>query len=94
MRDIILGQDWRQPAFESYVEERSERMRRLRVAGRFAAIMRVQFGAVAAARRARALRRIREEGRLSPFGAATAGPETLPAAAFEEATINAVLAED
>jgi 2-polyprenyl-6-methoxyphenol hydroxylase-like FAD-dependent oxidoreductase len=94
VRDIILARDWRQPAFDSYVEERSERMRRLRISARLGAIMRVEFGAAAAARRARALRRIREEGPLSPFGAGIAGPETLPAAAFEEATINAVLAED
>lgn len=94
VRDIIPALDWRQPAFEFYVEERSEKMRRLRITGRFLAIMRVQFGAAAAARRARALRRNREEGWLSPLGAGIVGPETLPTAAFEEATINAVLAED
>jgi 2-polyprenyl-6-methoxyphenol hydroxylase-like FAD-dependent oxidoreductase len=94
VRDIVLAGDWRQPAFESYVEERSERMRRLRIAGRFGAKMRVQFGPAAAARRGRAMRRIREEGCLSPYGASIVGPEKLPAAAFDQATIDAVMADD
>jgi 2-polyprenyl-6-methoxyphenol hydroxylase-like FAD-dependent oxidoreductase len=94
VRDIILAGDWRQSAFEPYVEERSERMRRLRIAGRFGAILKVRFGPTATATRARTMRRIHQEGWLSPFAASLVGPEMLPAAAFEEATINAVLAED
>jgi 2-polyprenyl-6-methoxyphenol hydroxylase-like FAD-dependent oxidoreductase len=94
VRDIVLARDWRQTAFESYVEERSERMRRLRITARFTALLRVRFGPAAAATRVRVMRRIREEGRLSPIGAGIAGPEKLPAEAFEQATINAVMADD
>jgi 2-polyprenyl-6-methoxyphenol hydroxylase-like FAD-dependent oxidoreductase len=93
VRDIVLAGDWRQPAFEPYVEERSERMRRLRLAGRFASELRVRFGPAAAARRDRAMRRIRE-GWLSPGSAPVAGPETLPAEAFAQATIDALMADN
>jgi 2-polyprenyl-6-methoxyphenol hydroxylase-like FAD-dependent oxidoreductase len=94
LRDIILAGDWRMPAFEAYVEERSERMRRLRIAARFASSLRVRFGPEAAARRLRVMRRIHREKWLSPFGAPVAGPETLPAEAFDQATIDAVMADD
>ena len=94
VQDIVLAGDWRPPAFEPYVEERLERMRRLRITARFATTLRVEFGPSAAARRARALRRIFADKWLSPLGAVMAGPEALHAEAFEQRTIDAVLAED
>lgn len=94
LRDIIRAGDWRQAAFEPYVEERFERMRRLRVAARLATKLRVEFGPIAAARRARALRRAFVEGWLSPLPATLAGPETLPAEAFEQRTVDALLADE
>jgi 2-polyprenyl-6-methoxyphenol hydroxylase-like FAD-dependent oxidoreductase len=94
VRDIILAGDWRPPSFEPYVEERLERMRRLRITARLATTLRVEFGPSAAVRRARALRRMFAEKRLSPLGTAMAGPEALPAEAFEQRTIDALLAED
>ncbi len=93
VRDIVLAGDWRQAAFEPYVAERLERMRRLRINARFAARLRVRFGPEAAATRARTMRRIREGGWLSPYGAALVGPEKLPAEAFEQAAMDAILAE-
>jgi len=93
--EIICAGDLRPAAFERYVEERLERMRRLRITARLDATLRAEFGPSAAARRARAFRRIFVEGRLAPFpGAALAGPETVPAAAFEQQTIDALLADD
>jgi 2-polyprenyl-6-methoxyphenol hydroxylase-like FAD-dependent oxidoreductase len=92
LRDLILNgaQDVRD--FTPYVEERRERMRRLRVTARFWSVLHVEFGADAASRRARALHRMFAEGQSSPFMAIFAGPETLPAEAFEPRTIAAVLA--
>jgi 2-polyprenyl-6-methoxyphenol hydroxylase-like FAD-dependent oxidoreductase len=94
IRDIILAGDLSPGAFEPYVAERLERMRRLRVTSRLATTLRVEFGPDAAARRARALRRANVERWLSPLGAALAGPEVPPPEAFEQATIDALLADD
>ena len=83
VQEIILAGDWRQSSFEPYVEERLERMRRLRIAARFATTLRVEFGPAAAARRARARQRIFVDGWLSPIPAGMAGPEVLPPEAYE-----------
>jgi 2-polyprenyl-6-methoxyphenol hydroxylase-like FAD-dependent oxidoreductase len=89
---LVLAGDWRQAAFRPYVEERAERMRRLRATGRLAAKLRAEFGPDAAARRALASRRAFVDGQLSPLLASLAGPETLPPLAFEPGTIDALLA--
>jgi 2-polyprenyl-6-methoxyphenol hydroxylase-like FAD-dependent oxidoreductase len=93
VHEIILASDHSQAAFDSYVEERLERMRRLRIAARYATTLRAEFGPAAAARRARAMKRQFVDGWLSPYSAALAGPETLPAEAFEQRTIHALLAD-
>jgi 2-polyprenyl-6-methoxyphenol hydroxylase-like FAD-dependent oxidoreductase len=93
LQEIILAGDCSQGAFDSYVEERSERMRRLRIAARYATTLRAEFGPTAAARRARAFKRQFVDGFLSPYSATLAGPETLPVEAFEQRTIDALLAE-
>lgn len=68
-------------------------MRRLRIAARLATMLRAEFGP--AARRARALGRIRSGKWLSPIPAGVLrGPETLPAEAYEQRTIDALLADD
>jgi hypothetical protein len=71
-----------------------ERMRRLRIAARFAATLRAEFGSAKAARRALVMRRIFVDGRLSPNPAILAGPEALPAEAYEQQTIDALLRDD
>jgi 2-polyprenyl-6-methoxyphenol hydroxylase-like FAD-dependent oxidoreductase len=58
VQEIILAEDWRPSSFEPYVEERLERMRRLRIAARFSTTLRAEFGPAAVARRARAMQRI------------------------------------
>jgi len=90
--EIILGGDRRQKSFQPYVEERIERMRRLRVTARLAVTLRAEFGEAARLRRQRAGRRMLVDKMLTPVPAAAVGPERLPAAAFDEATINALLA--
>jgi 2-polyprenyl-6-methoxyphenol hydroxylase-like FAD-dependent oxidoreductase len=92
MRDILLsGGGWSQSDFAPYVEERRECMRRLRIAGRLARQLRVEFGPDAKARRARVILRA-AEGRLSPYPAVLIGPERLPPEAFLPETIEKLLA--
>lgn len=93
VHEIVLAGNWRQSSFEPYVEERLERMRRLRIAARLATTLRVEFGPAAAARRARARQRIFVDGWPSPIPAVMAGPEVLPPEAYEQRTIDALLRE-
>ena len=76
-------------AFRPYVEERLERMRRLRITASLSATLRAEFGEDA---RQRVGRRMRGDRMLSPLPASLIGPEKLPAAAFDRATIDALLA--
>jgi 2-polyprenyl-6-methoxyphenol hydroxylase-like FAD-dependent oxidoreductase len=50
VQEIIRDGDRRPSAFEPYIEERRERMRRLRITTRFATTLRVEFGPAAARR--------------------------------------------
>jgi len=90
--DTILAARREQDAFRHYVEERLERMRRLRVTARLAVTLRAEYGEEARLRRQRAGRRVRVDQMLSPIPASLVGPDRLPAAAFEQATIDALLA--
>jgi 2-polyprenyl-6-methoxyphenol hydroxylase-like FAD-dependent oxidoreductase len=90
--DVILA-GRRNPAdFQEYVSERSERMRRLRVTARLTSVLRVEFGEEARRRRLRAMHRATVEKLPSPGLATLVGPERLPAEAFEQSAINALLA--
>ena len=90
--EILLAGKRDQASFRPYVEERFERMRRLRITARLTVMLRAQYGEDARLRRQRAGRRMRVDKMLSPGPAALIGPEKLPAAAFEQATIEALLA--
>ncbi len=90
--DAILAGGRDQSAFRPYVEERLERMRRLRITARLAVTLRAEYGDEARVRRQRAGYRMRVEKMLSPTPASIVGPERLPAAAFEQTTIDALLA--
>lgn len=90
--EAILGSGWDHSSFRPYAEERLERMRRLRILARFVTTLRAEFGEEARVRRQRASQRTRVEKMLSPLSASLIGPERLPAAAFEQATIDALLA--
>src|SRR5262245_52571317 len=78
--------------FEDYVLERQERMRRLRIAARLVSALRAEFGTTARRRRQAVARRIAVDKMLSPALATLLGPEMLPAQAFEQDTIDALLA--
>jgi putative tryptophan/tyrosine transport system substrate-binding protein len=60
----------------------------------FAAKLRVEFGPTAAARRATAFRRIFVDRMLNPYMAVFGGPDVVPAEAFEERTIEALVASE
>ena len=90
--EILAGEDWRQAAFAPYVEARMERLRRLRVAARFAATTRAEFGEAARTRRQRAGRRANVEGYPSPTASGLVAPDALPAECFEQSSIDALLA--
>ena len=90
--EAILAGGRDQAAFRPYVEERLERMRRLRITASLQATLRAEYGEEARRRRQRAGRRMRVDMMLAPFPASLVGPDKLPAAAFDQATIDALLA--
>jgi 2-polyprenyl-6-methoxyphenol hydroxylase-like FAD-dependent oxidoreductase len=90
--EVILSGRRARADFAGYIAERRERMRRLRVTMRLLATLRVEFGDEARARRQRAGRRMFVDRMLSPAMASLLGPEALPAEAFEQRTIDALLA--
>jgi 2-polyprenyl-6-methoxyphenol hydroxylase-like FAD-dependent oxidoreductase len=90
--EIILRGERKLESFRPYVDERLERMRRLRITARLAVTLRSEFGEAARQRRQRAGKRVLIDKMLSPAPAAAIGPEKLPAAAFDQATIDALLA--
>jgi 2-polyprenyl-6-methoxyphenol hydroxylase-like FAD-dependent oxidoreductase len=92
LSEIILDGRRDRGAFRPYVEERAERLRRLRITGRLRATLHAEFGAEARHRRQRAERRIRVDKAPSALGAIVLGPEKLPAILFEQSTIDALLA--
>ena len=77
--------------FGPYVEERAERMRRLRITAQVVTTLRVEFGPEARERRARVGKRL-AAGQLAPLPASLIGPERLPAEAFLPETIDRLLA--
>lgn len=90
--DILQSEtDWRHAEFVPYVEERRERMRRLRIAAGLATKIRVEFGEAAKQRRARVSDRMIER-QLSPLPAAIIGPERLPPGAYTTETIEKLTA--
>jgi 2-polyprenyl-6-methoxyphenol hydroxylase-like FAD-dependent oxidoreductase len=90
--DILLStKDRDHIDFEAYVDERRERMRRLRITAGLATKIRVEFGEDAKQRRARVSNRMLER-QLSPLPAAVIGPERLPAEAYTPETIEKLIA--
>jgi 2-polyprenyl-6-methoxyphenol hydroxylase-like FAD-dependent oxidoreductase len=89
---IVIAGSRDQGSFHPYVQERLERMRRLRITARVAVMLRAQYGEEARLRRQRAGRRMRIDKMLSPVMASLIGPDKLPEAAFTQSTIDALLA--
>jgi len=92
LSEIILDDKRDQAAFRSYVEERAERMRRLRIAARLRAKLYAEFGEEARQSRQRAERRMRVDKAPSPLGAILLGPEKVPATFFDQSTIDDLVA--
>ncbi|HTK99214.1 MAG TPA: FAD-dependent monooxygenase [Pseudomonadales bacterium] len=94
VRDILLGEaNWSTDAFVPYGAERKERMRRLRISARIAAILEAEFDAPARARRHRAAERRRAMAPeslaiLTPF----IGPDALPPEPYSDEAVAAFLA--
>jgi 2-polyprenyl-6-methoxyphenol hydroxylase-like FAD-dependent oxidoreductase len=86
VRDLMLAErEWTSAAFEPYVTERRERMRRLRFVGRLASVRDVEFGPEATVRRARAFaRQLQDPTVMLPVMATLMGPDALPAEVFEQ----------
>lgn len=86
VRDVMLaGGDWSPAAFTPYVEERRERMRRLRFVAALDSALQAEFGPEADARRAHAAElQAADPSLLQWFYAVFVGPDMLPAEAFDD----------
>ena len=86
LSDLLLGDDdWSPAALQPYVEERAERMRRLRFCNAMATAVRAEFGPEGRERRRRAWQRMQAEPELGLWRRAyLAGPESVPASAFDQ----------
>ena len=86
LSDLLLdGKDWSAQALTPYVEERSERMRRLRFCNAVATRLRGEFGPEARQRRRRARERMLADPELALWRrAAFAGPDSVPDFAFDQ----------
>ena len=86
--ELMLGSDvWDAALFAPYVEERTERMRRLRIAASMDSIVHAEFGPEATARK---LRIVGNPTIAMARGASMVGPELLPAEAFSDEALEAV----
>jgi len=82
---LLASEDWSPNALKPYTEERAERMRRLRFCNAVATTLRGEFGPEARERRRRAQRLMQAEPALGLWRRAyLAGPESVPASAFDE----------
>jgi 2-polyprenyl-6-methoxyphenol hydroxylase-like FAD-dependent oxidoreductase len=86
LSDVLLtGRDWSPAALRPYAEERAERMRRLRFCSALTTTLRGEFGPEARQRRRRARVLMQAEPELALWGRAyRAGPESVPASAFDK----------
>jgi len=90
--DILAGADWSMAAFAPYAEERSERMRRLRLAASVTSTLDAEFGEAAKARRRRHFERTAMDPSLGAYGLAImGGPDMAPPEIFTEAFRERVL---
>ena len=80
--ELMLGSNaWTPELFGPYVEERTERMRRLRMAASMDSVVHAEFGPHATARK---LRIMQNPAIAMARGSAMVGPELLPPEAFSE----------
>jgi 2-polyprenyl-6-methoxyphenol hydroxylase-like FAD-dependent oxidoreductase len=88
--EILSAGDWSTGAFRPYTEERAERLRRLRIVGRFIAKRDAEFTPEARERRRISLEFLHAKPEAAGgLAAIFAGPEHFPAEAFSEPAIAA-----
>lgn len=100
MRDVRLvsealleSSDWSSAAFDGYVEERRERMRRLEISAELTTDLRCTFSPEGARRRREFFDRVPTDPELAgPVMASLVGPERVPPTVFEEENLRRVLA--
>jgi 2-polyprenyl-6-methoxyphenol hydroxylase-like FAD-dependent oxidoreductase len=90
--ELLLGSDkWDEALLEPYVEERAERMRRLRVAATMDSVVHAEFGPEATARKLRLMKATQADPTLGLARAGVMlGPEMIPAEAFTEEALERV----
>ncbi len=82
---LLENASWSTDIFREYSEERYERMRRLRFAGRMQSVLDAEFGPGCVERRRRIRERSQEDPTLTmPVAASMVGPEVLPAEIYTE----------
>jgi len=82
---LKASDDWSKISFDSYGEERAERMRRLRFTAKIQAALDMEFGEAARERRRHHFERSAADPSLRAHAVAVmAGPETVPAELFTE----------
>jgi len=90
--DVLLGDDWSVDAFDPYVVERAERMRRLRIGAHVTTVNRCTFTDVGRAQREAFAGQLTTDplilGLILPM---LAGPETGPPEAFSDENVERVL---
>jgi 2-polyprenyl-6-methoxyphenol hydroxylase-like FAD-dependent oxidoreductase len=85
---LLGGDDWSPGAFEEYVNERAERMRRLKISGHLSTEIRCTFTPAGRQRRAAFRAELPSNPMtLHPFLSSATGPETAPAEAFDPANV-------
>ena len=90
---LLAGEDWSTLALRLYAEERGERMRRLRICTEVVLKLRGEFGPEPRERRRMARARMRAQPELGLWRRAmVAGPESVPATAFDKAVFDALFA--
>ena len=90
---MLASDDWSSDAFAPYIEERVERMRRLRIGAHVATELRCTFTPEARVRRAGFGERMLADPMILGLMLSTvAGPETAPAECFTEANVEHILA--
>jgi 2-polyprenyl-6-methoxyphenol hydroxylase-like FAD-dependent oxidoreductase len=90
---LTAGPDWSPPAFGGYVEERTERMRRLRMAALVATEIRATFTPEAVKRRRVFYEKSIVDGSLlAPFAATLMGPEVFGPETFSDENLDRILA--
>jgi menaquinone-9 beta-reductase len=93
VRNLLLdNRAWDEACFRPYVEERRERMRRLRWSARLIAVLRMEFGPGPRARRARAYERMAKRPALGEaLRSLGTGPETVLPGAFDPSVRDVLL---